>query len=280
MPDDTPTVPPSPAPLAPAPPAPAPPAPPTPATAPGAPEKKKFDVNAEANHLISQKGGSYDGAFEVVKRLLWDNQRGREKNAALRAQVAAPGDILLKPGPQLEEYQRFAKLGLTVADVEKKLGEHAVLQAEKKIASQKDFFRQAAEHAGIPNYRAFAKLAEKFGMEVQIKDVTETDAAGEKHTVKRAFARLASDTKAELRPLEVYLDEELREFRSALYEDTADDDGPGASGLSRPHAPEPRKGIPMPRQSAASGHKALTTTTDAVQDVTNQRYRHLKAPAK
>ncbi|MEO7102864.1 MAG: hypothetical protein ABI119_05960 [Gemmatimonadaceae bacterium] len=247
-----------------------PPAPtPTPTPASG----DRFDVNAVTDELINTRGGGFEAARQTVRKLLWDNSKLRSKLRMAKERTVADGDVILKAStPELDQHNKMKLLNMTPEQINAKLTEHAALQEKVKGVEQEQFFDKVAESIGIPNKKAFAKLAKQFGIAVELRDVEVQGEDGKKLIEKKPYARLATDTAADYKPLDVYLDAEFGEFRPALYAEDADAlAGNGRPGGGTEHAPE-RKVTPMATQSGSGGGRPKSTERSAVESVLAGRY--------
>ena len=265
------------APATPASPAPAPPSP-TPAVGTTAPNgQAAFDANAVLEELIESKGGGFQGARLAALKLMRDKGKLLERISRLRDRVVEEGAVVLR-GDALVTHNKLTALGLSPDQISQKMSEHAVLQAEVKASKQDRFFEDVADRMGYSGSgkKVFTKLAKMHGLEIEDRDVDVQQTDGTTTKEKRPFARLATDTKGDFKPLETYVDEEFGEFRPALFagEGDADDDAPHRTADSRPsggHAPE-RKVTPMATQGGSSRTSEANAERGAVQRVLNNRY--------
>ena len=266
------------APSAPATPTPAPSVTPsTAAPALGADGQPAFDANAVLEELIESKGGGFQGARLAALKLMRDKGKLLERISRLRDRVVEEGAMVLR-GDELATYNDLKALGLKPADIKKKLDEHATLQTTVKESQREKFFDDVADRMGYQGSgkKAFLKLAKMHGLEIVDREVEVKKEDGTTGKELRPFARVAADTTAEFRPLEVYVDEEFGEFRNALFAGDEDaSDGTvtrtADSAPSRGHAPE-RKVTPMATQGGSSRTREADAERGAVQRVLANRY--------
>lgn len=230
----------------------------------------RFDMNTVADGMINERGGGYQGAREALRKVLWDNSKLRSRARSLKERTVEDGAVVLR-GDDLTTYNRYKGLGLSPDQIKEKMDQYTVLQDKVKATDQEKFFDSIAESMGFSasGKKVFTKIAKMSGIEVEVRDVVVEKTDGTKATEKKPFARIAGDAKAEWKALDVYLDEEHKEFRPALYAD--DTDGSGSPGAGTEHANE-RKVTPMPTQSSSTPTPANAKERAAVQSVLNSRY--------
>lgn len=260
--------------------------PPAPAPAPAGKSQADLDyerVAASADKMIINRGGGIEAARAAIIKLLFDNKEQRVKMNELKARTVEDGAEVLR-GKDLTAYQAFQKLDLTPAQLEEKLGLVSTLQDKVKGLETEKFVDQVAGLMGFSDSgrAVFAKLAKMYGLELKIDEVEVTQADGSKVKEKKPFARVASaDGKAEFRAVDMYLDDELKEFRPALYADADADDSTGPSGTVDRHTPPERKVTPMPKQSSSQRPRdGERSESRAVKGVMDNKYAHASKDAK
>lgn len=237
----------------------------------------EFDVEQVVDGLIEKRGGGPAAARAALRAAVWDKKKLVGKVRALRARVVGDGDVILK-GEQLTEYTALKALGLKPDEIKAKLAEHDTLQKEVKQTKHRQFLGDVADAIGIKNKPAWIKIAERSGIEIEMRDVMVEQTDGTKKATPMPYARLAGDTKAEWKGLEVYLDENEKEFHHALYADVENDNGATSSGSTKSHAPA-RTGVPMTPQSSSQNGAKPSGDAATVRSTLAQRYR-VTPPAK
>lgn len=232
---------------------------------------EEFDVERITDGLIEKRGGGLAGARGAVRKLVWDKKKLVGKVKQLRDKVVADGDVVLR-GDALAEYTRLKKLNLKPEEIEQRLLEHTELQKEVKKGKHREFLTEVAQAIGITNMPAWIKLAERAGIEIEMRPVQVVDEETKKKTTEQMpFARLVGADDKSWQQLDVYLDENEGEFRHALYAEPEEGASTTSSGGKTTHAPA-RKGTQMTPQ----GGSARVTPTDAeakaVTDTLKNRY--------
>jgi hypothetical protein len=235
-------------------------------------------VSANADKMIRNRGGGIEGARGAIIKLLYDNKEQRERMKTLRARAVDDGAEVLR-GKDLAAWRAFQKLELTPEQLDAKLKSVDELSGKVKGLENERYVDQVA---GLMDFSdngrvVFSQLAKLYGLELKIDEVEE-EREGEKVKVKKPFARvLGPDGKGEFRTVDMYLDNELKEFKPALYADADADVGTDTPGTGARHTTPERKVTPMPRQSSSQRTTREPVTRTAVASVMGRNYSHSTA---
>ena len=181
-------------------------------------ELDKLTGTAKERHIL-------DKNFKLRRKL----EQLRIDNAKLAEAAPKDGAIVLSKD-DAAEYQAFKKLNLKAADVEKVVKEHGELKAKDAERSEEELFADAADALGFENLPLFLRTMTREGLHLEFKDERVKDEeTGKTELVRVPMVRAKADEKAQLVPLEEYLETELgtefiTAFQVAPDEGAADED--------------------------------------------------------
>lgn len=172
---------------------------------------------------IFSSGNFRSVAYQEVRALEQKNNRLLRRNRELKSQVdeleqTKPGDdsvVLAKD--DAAEWAAFKKLNVKATDVEKTIKEHGDLKAKDVERADEEKFADAAEALGYENVALFTRMLTREGLHLEFRDERVKDEdSGKTITVRVPVVRPKADDKAELEPLDSYLEREMPEIVPVL----------------------------------------------------------------
>jgi hypothetical protein len=175
----------------------------------------------------------------------------RLKNRDLEAQLAEAGAGKPKDGQVLlskddaAEFAAFKKLNLKAADLVTLVKEHGELRSTVAERDAEELYVEIADALGFENLPLFMRTMSREHLHVEFKDVQVRDEESGKMVTDRVpMVRAKDDDKAQLEPLDAYLQREMPEIIEAFQLEPA---GEGEEGES-PYAEGARGGESFERQ--------------------------------
>lgn len=236
-------------------------------------------VDQIVKNMIEDRGGSYrrnSPEAQVIRKMVFDSFKLRQKNAKLRAKVAGDGDVIIRKGAEAEAVVAWKALGLTAAQIKEKLEQRDTFEGKLKTYERDTFFSDVADGLGYTGRgkKAFIRAAQKEGIDIQLKEVTvEDEESGKKIKEMQPFAKLATESDDKLRPIDQLIEEELGDYLPAFEAEGSDDpDADDDQSSDRRTRTAARRVTPMVTQSRTSRDDKTKRSGGVVQKVLAQRY--------
>lgn len=186
------------------------------------------------------------------------NEQLSEEVQRLRPRQIPEGHVTL-PKADVDLLESYRKSGKP-EEIEAGLKKKGELEAEVTETKRVIRFDKAAKSAGFKP-SLLTKLAKSENFDVEEREVTEENDAGEEVVKKLPYARFNGDDKAEWIPLSKFAEKHLGDFLPSLRDDVDDSN----NGMSR------QKGREFPRQTSSERSKA-PSGKDAVAGYVSQTY--------
>jgi len=172
--------------------------------------------------------------FKIRRKL----QEAKTRITELEAAAPKDGAVVLKKEDS-EELVAYRALG-KVADLKTVVAEHGALKVKDQARTEQESFAEAAESLGYKNVVALTRVLTREGLVLEFKDVRVKGEDG-KFTVERVpQVRPKADDKAQLEPLDDYLQRELPDFIAVFESEPSggDEDGDDDAGDEKDGAAE------------------------------------------
>lgn len=235
------------------------------------PAAPTIDIAAEVRSQVEKITASKNWRAQM-ERLVRANVEMEQKlkvAADTAPKVEDGGRILTKV--EAESFKKFEELKLKPEDIGKLQTDYAKLAAKETERSEEEQYGDAAESYEWPNVAAVKRFLKREGLHLEFKDVRTKDEDNKTVITRTPMVRPKADDKADLRPLNDYVEEEFPEIidifktepKAKEESETTTSKTTAPEGLRIPSIPGARPSTAAPSEKNAKTIEKMTQEAQA-----------------